>query len=362
MEYSDNVDRSIDSVKDLQDMLKDLIMVNNVMKPVMPAVGSIPYVGPVAKVFQNTFNTIVTNPITPAKKSVDSLQTKITQSRIKEYNAKFFNTAQNISTIMFNFVSDSTIYSDVLIAADNVCLWTPTTVNGVVTYNYTLTGQTCSTLNTVLKEVLSDINSIKSKVDIFLGRIQQVSNFVDIARTFIRTFDAQMISLVQSIFAVIASFMNKQISACIPWVCFRNRQICSTISYPCGVKKCRTPFGRIPCGVKWCSGTECVTVPEPYECPQCASFTVQQIINGVMSVMNQLQSIIINALNSLAKALGITFPEVSIPGLPSIDFMSGVESFLTSLFDDIMSPLNSVAKDLNKIRSKFQLSSLVCNK
>ncbi len=364
IQYSSNIDQSLDDIKELQSMLGDLITINNLMKPVMPAIGEIPYVGPVTKVFQNAFNTIVTNPVTPAKKYVDDIQSELTEWKIKVYNDKFLIVAENISTAINDFVFDATTLGDVLVAVDDSCLWTPTTVKGVVTYNYTLTGQTCSEINVVLRQVLNDVDVIKSQVNFFLGRIQQVSNLVNIATTFIKTFDASVISAIQSIFSVIGSFLNRQISACIPWICFTSRQVCSTIRYPCGVKRCRTRFGHIPCGVKFCSHDECISVPEPYDCPQCASFTVQEIINGVMAVASQLQQIIMNALNSLAQALGISFPMISIPGLPSIDFMSGIESFLSNLFDDVLDAtmLNTLTKDLNNILSKFNLNSLVCNK
>lgn len=364
IQYSSNIDQSLDDIKELQSMLGDLISINNLMKPIMPAIGSIPYVGSVAKVFQNAFNTIVTDPVTPAKKYVDDIQSELTQWKIQVYNDKFLIVAENISTAINDFVFDATTFGDVLVAIDDSCLWTPTTVKGVVTYNYTLTGQTCSEINVVLRQALSDIDLIKSQVNLFLGRIQQVSNLVNIATIFIKTFDASLISTIQSVFSVIGSFLNRQISACIPWICFTSRQVCSTVSYPCGVKRCRTAFGHIPCGIKFCSDNECVSVPEPYDCPQCASFTVQEIINGVMAVASQLQQIIMNALNSLAQALGISFPMVSIPGLPSVNFMSGIESFLSNLFDDVLDAtmLNTLTKDLNSILSKFNLNSLVCNK
>jgi hypothetical protein len=203
-------------------------------------------------------------------------------------------------------------------------------------------------------------------VNLFLGRIQQVSNLIDVAVGFLQTFDASVINTIQSVFSVMGSFLNQQISACIPWVCFKDQTVCTTITYPCGTKMCKTGLGvKVPCGVKFCSEDQCVSVPKPYDCQQCATFTVNQIINGVMSVADQLQNTIMNALNSLAKALGISFPSITIPGLPSIDFMSGIESFLSNMFSDIvdMKIFNAMTKSFNSVKAKLRdISNIVCNK
>eukprot|EP01040_Poterioochromonas_malhamensis_P015446 gene15446-17284_t len=366
IEYSDNIDMTLDHIETLQQILKDLITVNDLMKPAISSVGQIPYVGPVAKVFQTNFNIIVTNPVNPAKKSVDSLQSKIEAYKVRENNKKFLTTAQNVSTGIDAFIQDAMLFSSVLITVDNVCLWTPTTVNGVQTYDKTVTGQMCSGINVVLREVLQNVNTVKNQMNILLGRIQQLSNFVDIMESFMKTFDAAIIGAVRSVFAVMSSFLDKQISACIPWVCFKDQTVCTTIEYPCGTKKCKTGLGvKVPCGVKFCSEDQCVSVPKPYDCQQCATFTVNQIINGVMSVADQLQNTIMNALNSLAKALGISFPSITIPGLPSIDFMSGIESFLSNMFSDIvdMKIFNAMTKSFNSVKAKLRdISNIVCNK
>eukprot|EP01040_Poterioochromonas_malhamensis_P013485 gene13485-14833_t len=355
--YSDNINGYLDDLEDLQQTLKDLIYINDLMKPAISSVGQIPYVGPLAKIFQTSYNTLITSPVTPAKKSVDSLQSKIEQYKIEEYNTKYLNGAMNISNSVYSFVQDAILYSDVLITVDKVYPWTPRTVNGVVTYDYTASSQTCAAINVVLREALQNINTVKNQVNILLGRIQQVSGFMDIVGSFMKTFDAKIIGAVQSVFSVMGSFLDKQISACIPWVCFKDQTVCTTIEYPCGTKKCKTGLGvKVPCGVKFCSEDQCVSVPKPYDCQQCATFTVNQIINGVMSVADQLQNTIMNALNSLAKALGISFPSISIPGLPSIDFMSGIESFLSNMFSDIMDMkmFNSLTKSLNSVKAKLR--------
>ncbi len=102
-------------------------------------------------------------------------------------------------------------------------------------------------------------------------------------------------------------------------------------------------------------------VVEPYSCKKCAAFTASQIINGAMNALNQLEDLITKQMEGLAKALGITLPQPSIPGLPSVDFLAGVESILTNLFDDIL-PVTTLVKDFNNIRSRAKsfVTSVVC--
>lgn len=357
IKYSDTINDYLNEIDDLHDTLKDLIRVNDMMKPVIPQISNIPYIGPFARVFQTNFNTLITNPVTPVKKQFDSFVNKIKQYKIKERNNQFISGATNVSDIIYTFIQDATIYSDALIAVDKVALWKPTTTdNGQLTYNYTLTAQTCTAINIVLKNVINEVDDVKNQMDILLGRLQLLSNLINIIDSFQKMFNAQIIGSIQSIFNILGSFLSKEISACIPWICFRDKTVCTTVSYPCGTKKCKTGFGKVPCGVKMCSDDECVSVPDPYNCQRCGSFTVQEIINGLMNTVEQIQNAIMNALESAAKALGISFPSITLPGLPGINFMAGIENFLERIFADILDvPIfNRLYKTVNSVRRKLR--------
>jgi hypothetical protein len=93
-----------------------------------------------------------------------------------------------------------------------------------------------------------------------------------------------------------------------------------------------------------------VDVSVLYDCEQCVKFSIQDILNGLMNCIAQLQNLIMEAMNNLAKALGITFPKFVIPGLPTPDFLKGIDSFFNNLNSEIFGSLNA---ELVKLLSSF---------
>jgi hypothetical protein len=331
--YSTTVNKTLSFIPHLQKKLDGIIEINNLMKPVISIISKIPYVGGLAKVFQQSFNAVVTNPITPAKAKLDSIQAKIVQYKVFRNNNKYLVNAKLAAMGLQSFIKYSSTASDGLVAIDDICLWTPATgPNGVTSYNFTVTGMTCSDLSIPIEAVLNEVNALKSKLNDFLGPIQQLGMLMELALTFDLNFDINILVIVKDIFAGLSSFLNQSISICIPWVCFRTTKVCTTVTYPCGVNFCCKWYGCWPCGIRFCSSQACVQVPVAYGCSQCATFSIQQILDRLLSVVDQLQNAIIAALNSLAAALHITFPTISIPGLPSLDFLNAIDGFLENLF------------------------------
>jgi hypothetical protein len=333
IDYSTTVNNTLSFIPKLQKKLDGIIEINNLMKPVITIISKIPYVGGLAKIFQQSFNAVVTNPITPAKAKLDSIQAKIVQYKVFRNNNKYLVNAKLAAMGLQGFITDSSTFSDGLVAIDDICLWTPATgPNGVTSYNFTATGVICSDLSIPIEAVLNEVNALKSKLNDFLGPIQQLGMLMELALTFDLNFDINILVTVKSIFAGLSSFLNQTISICIPWVCFRTNTVCTTVTYPCGVNFCCKWYGCWPCGIRFCSSQACVQVPVAYGCSQCASFSIQQILDRLLNVVDQLQNAIIAALNSLAAALHITFPTISIPGLPSLDFLNAIDGFLENLF------------------------------
>jgi hypothetical protein len=330
--FSNAVNKTLTIIPKLQKKLDGIIEINKLMKPVIGIVSKIPYVGPVAKTFQQVFNSAVTSPITPVKEKLDSIQAKITQYKIKQNNNKYLVNAKKTASGLQNFITGASVVSHGLVTIDDSCLWTPSTVNGVVTYNFTTTGKLCTDLSVPIKAVLNEVNALKAKLNAFLGQIQQLGNLMELALIFDLSFDINIVVTLKDIFGGLFSFLNQWISICIPWICFRSETACTTIYYPCGVSFCCGWYGCWPCGVNWCSYQACVQVPVPYGCSQCAGFSIQQILDGLMSVIDQLQNLIMGALNSLAAALHIQFPTFNFPGLPSLDFLNAIEAYLANLF------------------------------
>jgi hypothetical protein len=355
IKYSNAVNNTLSVIPKLQTKLNAIIEVNNLMKPVIAVVSKIPYVGGVAKAFQTAFNAAVTSPITPVKAKLDAIQVKINQYKIKQGNSKYLINAKKTATGVNNFITGSALLSDGLVAVDDSCFWTPTIVNGKATYNFTATGVICKDLSVPLKVILGEVNALKVKLNTFLGQITLLGGLMEQALDFDVNFDIGILSTLKSIFATLSSFLTKQISICIPWVCTRTQTTCTTITYPCGVNTCCGWYGCWPCGVRTCSSQTCVSIPIPYACSQCATFSIQQILDGLMSVVDQLQQLIWDALNSLASALNITFPTFTFPGLPSLDFLTGIDNFLASILANFDTIFDAFTLNMNVFLVKFNL-------
>ena len=128
-------------------------------------------------------------------------------------------------------------------------------------------------------------------------------------------------------------FLAQVIRACIPWICFTTRSYRARIGYPCGVRWCKKWWGGYPCGVKWCYGYVTFYYPYAYTCQQCVQFSVLDIINGVMSVVSLLESLIESLLLGLLEALGIEFPTFDLPGVPTQEELESAAQELTETIE-----------------------------
>lgn len=341
--------------------LGGLIDLNKLMKPVIYGIGLIPYVGTVAKGFQNLFNTAITTTVAPIKEKLDQIQKKIEDSKIKQRNNNFLKKLQFTAKLVQKFIYASVLLSDGLVVLDAGAFWTPTNVNGVDTYNFTVVGSQCKALAVPLRQMLDEIKALKAQMLTFFGQIQQVSTLMETAVAFLASFDDAFLTSLRSIFQVLGDFLNKPISVCIPWVCWTTKQACTTIGYPCGVSYCCAWYGCWPCGIQWCSYQSCVPVPVAYSCNSCATFTVNDILNGLMSVVEALGSALMNGLNALASALNIKFPSINIPGLPSLNFLSTIDNMIANMFQTSDTVFDSFTVKVNDFMNKFDPSVVFQN-
>jgi hypothetical protein len=209
--------------------------------------------------------------------------------------------------------------------------------------NATFSGEVCFNLNQPLVQINNFIDQLDNVFNGLIDLLKVFTNIINQINSFEVGFDLGIIKVIQQIFGVISNFLNKSISCCIPWLCSETREQCSSVSYPCGVKMCKKWGIKYPCGVKMCSSNVCVPYPYIYPCSVCATFTIADIVNGVMSVVTLLQDAMISLMSSLAKSLGITFPEFKLPGLPDVNVLNNLELSLDNMFDDLFNDLNFIS-------------------
>lgn len=238
--------------------------------------------------------------------------------------------------------------ANILLATDGVCPG----IQG-------RTGPTCSILNDAITAASSELQSVVSTY-------RQAGNFV--TNSLLKQFRVlygfinnplmniiQMIlnTLVNQVLTPLQGFLSENIGFCYDSICWKTVHQCFTASYPCGVDTCETEkcvkvFGKkicktikYPCGTKMCTGSTCVDIPTPYTCQECVSFTVGQILNGISGCAQFIIDFLNDAMSSAASALGITFPEIKIPGLPiSSDLLNLPDLAISNLINIPIPALN----------------------
>ncbi|KAJ1399289.1 hypothetical protein B484DRAFT_406351 [Ochromonadaceae sp. CCMP2298] len=101
-----------------------------------------------------------------------------------------------------------------------------------------------------------------------------------------------VLDALQVTFNVINGFLNTRISISgMPFVCWKDVWECVTVGYPSGAEQC---------------------------CTKKCSFTIKEVLDGLMSVVQPLMDAMDLLMKKALKALNIQLPTITIPGLPSL--------------------------------------------
>ena len=152
--------------------------------------------------------------------------------------------------------------------------------------------------------------------------------------------------------------LNKVISVTIPWPTMKSKQVCISIAYPCGVNWCSSShwWGTIhyPCGVKWCHKSGCTTIKYPWITTKTFSFSINSLVNGVMSlaeiIMAPLNLLIEGAMKALGldKYLnGLTLP--GLPEIPSFDVDLDLDKYAEAVFAPLKQDIPTLEIDLPEL-------------
>ena len=108
------------------------------------------------------------------------------------------------------------------------------------------------------------------------------------------------------------------------------------------------------CGTVVCTEIFYITIVNVW-----VSFTVSDIINGAMSVLQEIQDIMSQMLTTAIKAMGITVPTIPIPGLPGLGVVTNVVNQFDSL--DLDTVLGALSPKITNVLSKMKFTVPYCN-
>ena len=324
------IDTALSVSSDVQSVLSIMENINYVMKPVTMIISKIPYIGPLFKGFAQIYDMTVKNVITPPNNKLKTINDKINSKQIKKKLNKFIETTDNLMLVLD---AAGWTYHDFVVALQIVDKYCPALKTGSVNVNNwdsTVGSQVCLSIKNLLDPIVTELNNLTVQINSLLAGLNDIASFLSQLLSFSGSIDMNLFNTINVILNVINSFLDRRIEMCFPIdPCWWSYWVCSSIRYPCGIKKCRW----FPCGIKWCSYDFCWEIRIPYLCLRCFSFTIRQIIDGVMSLLSWIEDIFNTVVEGLAKALGISFPTISIPGLPSLNFLDNIFNYFNSLFD-----------------------------
>jgi hypothetical protein len=347
----------VDTLKDLEKDLTNTKQVDTSMERIMPLIARIPYAGPLAKIFYEGFHQSV-SASEPASKALKRLN-----KRIEDYNIKKRVTSIiNVTTAIGEKINEArTVLSrsgHALILADAVC---PSTTSRDL----------CGDAAGYIQPVNQELNNLREDLATFVadlkGGLHDIGDAAD-AVIGSSTYKGMMsvMSSASVMFDILEQVLNERIGGCatMPICGFRQERKCTSITFTYyTVKTCKKWRVRYPCGTRKHTEqrTVCVTLSVPYSCPLCAYFTLGQIVNGVVSVVSLLTSVIDKAVASLIQSLGIKFDVFQLPGLPSANDIGAVADSLVEMFDAFFFTLDMPAmtalKDLvNQLEMKLDIS------
>ena len=299
------------SLADIADLRTALGLVQSVQKAlqtVMPALSKIPYAGPVLKAVGNAMKKLVDKIVKPVKEKIEKLEAKIAEAKVDPRLTTIEAKALEISKYVEMIQDQLTESSHQLILADSVC-------------PKDSSKQTCDGIKGVLIKPNDRLDVAKAAfnqfgvfVKSFDKTLAKVSGF---ATNKVWKKTKPVLEAMDSVVTKLENFMKKKFKVCVPLICAKCcRQRCWNYDYPCGTKYCKKKvFGKkvkYPCGVNTCSARTCVDEPYTYNCEQCTSSTVKQILNKLSG------GPLFKLMEEGAKALGIELPTPELPGVPSV--------------------------------------------
>ena len=338
----------IDSMKDLEKDLKNTAKVDLFMSKLIPFIERIPKVGQLAKLFYTAFHMTITQ-TKPVTTGLEKMNKKIEDLKIKKKLTTILNVTKDIALKINQARVVLSTSGHALILADAYC-------------SSSTTQNLCEDVGGFISPVNIELNALRQEVVSFVsdlkGGLYEIASTAESAITGkIYQESMSLMSSAAGMFDTLDNALDKQIGGCVtnPVCGYKSEQKCATVTWTYyQVIYCQRWGVSYPCGSTKKTGSKkaCVTVSLPYSCPVCVSFTVNQIVNGVVSISSLLTKTIENALHSFLNSLGIKFDMFKLPGMPGANLLNSVTSSITDTFTSLSFDPNMPA--LNHLKALVQ--------
>jgi len=335
--------QGVDDCADMEKKMTTIIDVLGALNIPLTMMGFLP--APFGAAFK-TFKDVLANlksKLIPVRDKVKSVNAKLTEYQVRSRTCSLREKQDKLADYMINasyYESRAVAY---MLHADSICP------------NVNTLHLLCNEVGKYHKIFNDAVALAKSKLDNVISIFKVPIDFLNLIRSFLSNPIAiamtQFFSFIGSLLQPFTDLLKRVISVTVPIPGIAYKQVCATVHYPCGVKICGGWF-KYPCGVNMCSKSGCVDVPYPTVSMKSFSFTVADIIQGILSVLG----IIMDALMAAVKSIipGLPNLSINIPGLefPHFDLPS------IALFD-----INFPSFPLPNIQFPFQIPTQgdVCN-
>lgn len=318
-----------DDLENLETKMESFIALDTALKPLMPIFARIPYIGPLIKYFRMGYAETIKRLVKPLEGKLNSLNRKIKEKEIEQKLEKFLERNCEMGEKFAKLNQAFVVTSYLVVLLDSSC------VGGQGGGFRAQTVPMCTAMNEPIDALLDKIgdeaqeamDTVHSVTGTFKALADDVFSFLE--GSALKAAEP-LVSFLGDAFGTVNTFLRKEIAVYVPWAGTKSKSICKKIRYPAGRKMCRKRrriFGRrrtfrYPCGIKWKYKKICTTIKYPYFYAKKFGFSVMQVLNGIVGMMSIVTNALDAAVSSAAKAMGLSFPSIPLPGLPSTSVVS----------------------------------------
>lgn len=330
---------SIEVLQQLEESARTISAAMDLLDLPLGLMGKVPYAGPFITAFKVLLKSTNTAVMKPFKTNMQTINYKIKTTSVEKTvcSLSFNNYRIAYQTIQVSNFLNLAVRQ--LLTVDNICK--EVSGEGARKTNNVIQG-TCKDLNTVFQPIAVAVQSFASSIQTASSAINK---FADVVKKGVNFANSKLWEVLKSFFGKIAKglqpmmdVLERRMCYPIPRVTLVERTTCALVSFPCGQHTCtksvKVPCARCktcsrkiagrrrrwkcpgsrdqtisyPCGVKMCTRTECVSVNVPVVTSVYRCFSVADIINGALSLVD----LILDKLMELVEQI--------VPPLPSLAF------------------------------------------
>merc|ERR1712226_1313621 len=311
----------LEGVQTAHDMEEDMRSMEKAMSTAEVAIttmSGIPYVGPLLKVMGQGLKQARTKVIEKARGQLKKFNDKLERYKVEKRACTLSSRNRDLAQKLAGATDNYDEALSTTFKVDRQCL-----------LNVPVSNQVCQPWKNkqarANAEVATAKNALKKVMDAMKVPAEIIKKVMALAKNKAYKAMKEFFDELNKFLQPVYDLLNKRICETVPIPSTCPTRQCVTIRYPCGVKHCSYREWGVtfyyPCGDHWCSRHECATVHLPCFKDTNYCFSVSDIINGAMSLMDVITDALEAAVEALAEKLGIDIPSIAnlLPPFPTLD-------------------------------------------